>query len=405
MENDILDMLEDIGYNGELQDDKALEKAIETGPKSVQYTGLIEWICRELKVLCKLEETVNAVTSEDDATNFLMELSSFLKELGCCYTLLLEGHLTERLNNREKRLLLLDYLLSELMAARMIRADKPHLSKGIELKLEESSTAADLKCMLIALQFNKPPDNITSPILFSKVEQKLQEVLKAANPELLGNPLFTGNLSDKQWQTLQDVQSELQNEYRLRRELLIKRLDVTIQSFQWSDRAKKNENEIAEKFSRLRGKMTVEPEVTLADLLAARDDLAIVEKTSNASVRKNTQSSLNKVIIGRVPDRGGRPSEQEAPPPEMPSWQKERAPTSGGGGGRGGGGRGSGRVQGSWNQGHRGHDRGDHRGHDDHRDNRGGHYDNRGGYQDNRGGYRDRGGRHSGGGGGRREYR
>lgn len=69
-------------YNGELQDDKALEKAIETGPKSVQYTGLIEWICRELKVLCKLEETVNAVTSEDDATNFLMELSSFLKELG-----------------------------------------------------------------------------------------------------------------------------------------------------------------------------------------------------------------------------------------------------------------------------------------------------------------------------------
>lgn len=38
---------------------------------------------------------------------------------------------------------------------------------------EESSTAADLKCMLIALQFNKPPDNITSPILFSKVEQKV----------------------------------------------------------------------------------------------------------------------------------------------------------------------------------------------------------------------------------------
>lgn len=46
--------------------------------------------------------------------------------------------------------------------------------------------------------------------------------------------------------------------------------------------------------------MSVEPGVDLADLLAAREDLAVLEKTSNASVRKNTQSSLNKVIIGRV---------------------------------------------------------------------------------------------------------
>ena len=29
---------------------------------------------------------------------------------------------------------------------------------------------------------------------------------------------------------------------------------------------------------------------------------------------------LSKVIIGRVPDRGGRATELEPPPPEMPSW-------------------------------------------------------------------------------------
>lgn len=46
--------------------------------------------------------------------------------------------------------------------------------------------------------------------------------------------------------------------------------------------------------------MSAEPSVELSDLLAARVDLAIIEKTSSASVRKNTQTQLNKVIIGQV---------------------------------------------------------------------------------------------------------
>ena len=70
--------------------------------------------------------------------------------------------------------------------------------------------------------------------------------------------------------------------------------------------------------------MACDPDVSVAHLLAAREDLAILEKTSNASVRKNTRSDVNKVIIGAVPDRGGRPYEQEPPPPEMPPWQKDR---------------------------------------------------------------------------------
>lgn len=73
--------------------------------------------------------------------------------------------------------------------------------------------------------------------------------------------------------------------------------------------------------------MSREPDVMLAHLLAARDDLAIIEKTSNASVRKNTKSAINSVIIGAVPDRGGRSWEQEPPPPEMPPWQKDKVPT------------------------------------------------------------------------------
>ena len=64
---------------------------------------------------------------------------------------------------------------------------------------------------------------------------------------------------------------------------------------QWSDQAKARENDLTEAFRKRRDKLSEPPEVTLGQLLAAREDLAVLEKTSNASVRKNTSSSLNKV--------------------------------------------------------------------------------------------------------------
>nr|CAD7443236.1 unnamed protein product [Timema bartmani] len=317
-------------YAGPMLEEGGLEKALEGGPKSVEYTALVEWLSKELKSLCKMEEHVNAIVSPEDSSSFLLEVSSFLKELGCGYSCLLEGHMSERLHTRQNRILLLDFLLTELEAARMVLVNKPELNKTMELQLNESSTASDLKNMLIALKFPKPPANITPGLLFGKVETKMKEVLSKASPELIGKPLFTGVLSEKQWHQLEELHKEMQQEYRLRREMLIKRIDVTIQSFQastdttWSERVRNQQDEIASMFLGKRKALVIEPDVHLSDLLAAREDLAIIEKTSNASVRRNTQSSVNKVIIGRVPDRGGRPSDQQPPPPEMPSWQQQR---------------------------------------------------------------------------------
>jgi hypothetical protein len=69
---------------------------------------------------------------------------------------------------------------------------------------------------------------------------------------------------------------------------------------QWSERVKNQEDQIAALFLARRKTMSPTPDVHLSDLLAAREDLAIIEKTSSASVRKNTQSDINRVIIGRV---------------------------------------------------------------------------------------------------------
>lgn len=83
--------------------------------------------------MCNIDEQVNAIINPEDSITFLMELSSFLKELGCPYQNLTHGHISDRFENVSDRLLLLDYLLTELMAARILREKKP--GKKIELKL------------------------------------------------------------------------------------------------------------------------------------------------------------------------------------------------------------------------------------------------------------------------------
>ncbi|XP_076306062.1 protein FAM98A isoform X1 [Tachypleus tridentatus] len=352
--DDVLGSLNDLGYSGPLLESDNLQKAIEGGPKSIEFTQVVAWLSNELNILSRLEEHVNAITDPEDASSFMLELSALLKEIGCPYQSMVEGPISQRILTKESRLTLLDFLCSEVQAARMIYVQSGGKNSGMQVKMQESSTAKDMKSMLIALGFGKPPVNITPAMLFSKAEAKIKEVLNKYSPDQVGKPLFMGVLTDKQWLSLEELQKQMYEEYMMRREVLLKRLDVTIQSFKWADRLKSKEDLISRTYQPRRQLMKIEPAVDLSDLLAAREDLAIIEKTSSASVRKNTQTAINKVLIGAVPDRGGRPEEQQPPPPEMPSWQKRSdsghgGSFSGGRGGRGGGGsdRG-GRVQGGW---------------------------------------------------------
>ncbi|XP_063370346.1 protein FAM98A-like [Cydia amplana] len=366
MDNDILDSLNDLGYTGPLTDEAAFAKALEGGPKSLEYTKLIHILAEELKKLCNLEETVNMMNDPDESSSFLLELSSFLKELGCPYKNLVTGHMSSRLDTKEDKILLLDYLISELMAARIVGVDRPKEKPGMEIVMQESPTAKDLKEILIALKFNKPPPNITVEMLFSKLESKLKDTIQKEGQQLVGKPLYNKAMTEKDWKALETAFSEMYDEYRLRRETLITRLECTVQSFEWSDRLKTKKDVIQSAYRPKRDQLRIKPDVKLSDFLAARTSLLQVEKTSSASVRKNTQSDVNKVIIGQVPDRGGRPNEAQPPPPEMPSWQQRSAGPQGGGGrggggmgggggggggGRGGGRGGGGRVQGGYNQG------------------------------------------------------
>lgn len=71
-----------------------------------------------------------------------------------------------------------------------------------------------------------------------KVYGKVSDLLKSLPPNYLGRALLRTNMSEIQWKQIYRINQILYDEYKTRRELLLKRLDVTVQSFKWADRLK-----------------------------------------------------------------------------------------------------------------------------------------------------------------------
>uniref|UniRef100_A0A8C6SAM1 Family with sequence similarity 98 member B n=1 Tax=Neogobius melanostomus TaxID=47308 RepID=A0A8C6SAM1_9GOBI len=334
MENEVLDSLEQLGYSGPLLQDKALLQAAEAGLSSPQLVELCVWLGSRLKELCELEESITS--GPDDVESLRVELSGLLKELHCPFQSLVSGILSGRLLRPKDHLQCVLFLCSELQAAQIVSS-----RKASEKRLSGGPENEELKNICHTLQLSQPSGETEE--LFSLIH--------------MCTCLLTA--CDMCQAKLQQINTVLSSEYECRRRMLIKRLDVTIQSFGWSDRAKVKVDIMAGVYQPRRHSLTVSSCVDMSALLAAREDLCNVMKTSSGATREKTCCAVNKVLMGRVPDRGGRPSEIQAPPPEMPPWQKRQDGGGGGWGGRGGGWRGGGGGRGGgrggWNQGHGGH--------------------------------------------------
>ncbi|XP_045080572.1 protein FAM98A-like isoform X2 [Coregonus clupeaformis] len=367
-------------YQGPLLDDGALEAAVSGGAPAPEFTKLCAWIVSELKLYCHLEENVHATNCPSEAEEFQLEMSGLLSELACPYKVLITGDVTQRLLNKTNCLLLINFLISELEASRMIQVNKPQKAAQ---EARGSVVFMELKGICVSLGMSKPPANITMFQFFSGIEKKLKEALTKVPLTHVGGPLMKKALGPVHFDKIEAINQALVNEYEVRRKMLLKRLDVTVQSFGWSDKAKKHAEKLANVYPPLRSTLATKSKVSVAHLFAAREDLSKIMRTSSGRMRERTACAINKVLMGRVPDRGGRPTEIEAPPPEMPTWQKRQDGPQGGGrggvrggydqhsqGGRGGyerggggyerGGRGGGggarggKVQGGWSDGGRG---------------------------------------------------
>lgn len=141
---------------------------------------MVTAISLELKRLCALQETVSRPQGPGDNEAFQLEMRSFLKELHCPHELLLKD--LDLLNTFKQRLLLVDFLLSELMAARLVTMKKK--SRGDSEPMEVDgvaeggvhSVSANLEAILRAYGINNPPPHITTYQVFDRIIAKVKYV-------------------------------------------------------------------------------------------------------------------------------------------------------------------------------------------------------------------------------------
>ncbi|XP_044291067.1 protein FAM98C isoform X2 [Varanus komodoensis] len=298
----------------------------EAGISSPQFTAVCSWLVSELRTLCPLEEVVNPTHGPEDAETFQIEVSGLLSELFCPYPSLTSGDLRSRLRTPASCLQLLYFLSSELLAARLQARKKGRLP---EEEVRAAEAVRELQCICQSLGMPRPDPACSIRQIMADVESKISEVvstLPAQRQQMA--PLLKVPPTSKEWEALKGIQEALQVEYRCRLHMMITRFDVTIASFHWSERAKDRSVAMAEAFRPLRESFLADSQVTLAHLLAAREDFSRIVKTSSGATRDKTACAVNKVLMtGGVPDRGGRPNEIEPP---MPVWEKRREGTGGG---------------------------------------------------------------------------
>uniref|UniRef100_A0A8C4Z8W3 Family with sequence similarity 98 member B n=1 Tax=Gadus morhua TaxID=8049 RepID=A0A8C4Z8W3_GADMO len=292
MEGDILDSLEQLGYDGPLLEEKCLLSGVEGGLSSPEFVDLCVWLASRLKTLCNLEESISSGPGDIDGLQ--LEMSSLLKELHCPYKAVLAGILKGQLQIKKHNLQLLLFLSSELQAAQMERSKMGSKKEG-----RDGNFHQDLQDICQTLVLPEPRGRDIEEV-FSQVEEQINKVLQKLPTGIMEEPVLTKTLSHDQWEKLNSINVALTSEYECRRRMLIKRLDVTVQSFGWSDRAKVKVDSMARAYQPRRHSLRPQPSVGVAELLAAREDICNVVKTSSGSSREHTACAVNKVLLSLV---------------------------------------------------------------------------------------------------------
>jgi len=118
------------------------------------------------------------------------------------------------------------------------------------------------------------------------------------------------SVSREDTRTLSNINRSLRKEYKVRRAMLLQRMDVTIDSFMRAKRAQGKEKEILSTIAERRKRMTSSPvELTVDSIFKAGPELleaTLAPVTNDAKRGQSAASFKSLVTIGAVPDRGGR---------------------------------------------------------------------------------------------------
>lgn len=124
-----------LSYTGPMLDPTKLRLALQTGPKSMDFTQLVSWLTNQIGSFSGIDESVQPTSSPDDSSHFLLELSTYLKELGCVNKKLITGNVNQRLASMCERIILVEYLISELMACKILESNKEIDKKAVQITI------------------------------------------------------------------------------------------------------------------------------------------------------------------------------------------------------------------------------------------------------------------------------
>ncbi|KAK9840025.1 hypothetical protein WJX74_002283 [Apatococcus lobatus] len=260
----------------------------------------------------------------------------------------------DKTSRADERLTVLERLVARLQALRLIAHNASEQPMDVDDEAAASDPeqaehmqgvggdAAEVSAIIMDLAqgLNADGSRDSAADCLKAIHAQLDQLLPQL-PASFFEPLVSReSLSEEQVGALGELHKEMWGEYRVRRRMLMERIKVTLQSFMWAERLK-DRTEAAQAQACIDasiGGMRDEPAVSLDDVfLATQGDLVPMCSRVTSGAKGSFASLVKGVIIGSVPDRGGR-TEGRAAAAAMPAWT---ARSGGGGGGRGS--RGSGR--------------------------------------------------------------
>lgn len=212
----------------------------------------------------------------------------------------------------------------------------------------------------ISLDWNSKTDADILKSIVAKLNSLETNHEKFSVPDSLAFPQsardLKGVIEDKDlWNELEQFHQLLQNDYTCRRQMLLNRLDCTVESFKWKASKTRNpsnpsgdsrkqgtegkeslNDRIHQMYDTSRAELKPQPNVKMAHLLALREsdcdkllNSVVSSRSNDCQVNyknhKNRHTNLvnlKQIIIPDVPDRGGRTDDIGSPPRETYSHQQ-----------------------------------------------------------------------------------
>ncbi|XP_076988087.1 protein FAM98C isoform X2 [Tamandua tetradactyla] len=320
-----------LGYEG-------FPGAAAWGPSCPDFRALCARLAAELTALGALEqeqeegaEALDFGEGPGAEEEFLRQLAALLRALKCPDRALSTGPCEAALREPGACLRLLRFLCSELQAARLLRLhpllDPSPASSGKEEAKEGTGTVQELVLILQSLGLPRPTPGIPASRLLQEFHAKITELLPSLPAESM-QPLLSYPLDSPRWPwnpCLKAYETSIAAADASSSNVWTSQhlLSTGVIGHRCEERTPTEARGETMKAVLIPIRVALNPEsaVSIAHVLAARADLSRLVPATSVVARRGTSCAINKVLMGSVPDRGGRPNELEAP---MPSWQSRR---------------------------------------------------------------------------------